>query len=246
MTSQFTWYVARSAGIVSWALLTASVLWGLTMTTRVARGRVRTAWLLDLHRYLGGLATIFVGVHVAAIVGDSYVHFDLASVLVPFASSWHPGAVAWGIVAAYVLLAVELTSLARAQLPKRVWRAVHFSSFPLFVLATVHGLTAGTDANTAVFRWVVVVAVAAVAALTAIRVAGDTKPATPRAPQPGTRPRIPAVHPEELQWTNSPTAATTPSPWAPPTTGDGPTPAPPPPGPRPLHRHPSASPSPSR
>src|SRR4051812_8159410 len=100
MSSQLTWYVARSAGMVAWALLSASVLWGLAMTTRVAGRRVRRAWILDLHRYLGGLAAIFTGVHVVAILLDSYVHFDLASVLLPFASAWRPVAVAWGVVAA--------------------------------------------------------------------------------------------------------------------------------------------------
>ena len=67
--------------------------------------RVTPAWVLDLHRFLGGLATVFVCVHVAAVVFDSYVAFGLADVLVPLASSWHPVAVAWGVVALYLLLA---------------------------------------------------------------------------------------------------------------------------------------------
>ena len=112
MTS-FPWYVARAAGLVSWVLLTAGVLWGLAISTRVLRGRPRPAWLLDLHRYLGGLATIFAGVHVVAILFDQFVHFDLVSVLVPLASTWHPVAVAWGVAGLYLLLAVEITSSGR-------------------------------------------------------------------------------------------------------------------------------------
>ena len=42
-------------------------------------------------------ATIFVGVHVGSIMLDSYTSFGPADVLVPFASSWHPLAVAWGV-----------------------------------------------------------------------------------------------------------------------------------------------------
>jgi hypothetical protein len=172
---QLSWYVARSAGLVAWVLLTASVCWGLAMTTRVASRWTRRPWLLDLHRYLGGLAVIFTGVHVAAIVADSFVHFDLASVLVPFASSWRPFAVAWGVVAVYLLLAVELTSLARARLPRKVWRATHFASFPLFFVATVHGVLAGTDAHGPIATAVVVAAVAGVTGLTALRVAHDAR-----------------------------------------------------------------------
>src|SRR3954465_2361052 len=141
------WYTARAGGIVAWALLAASVIWGLWLSGRVRPFGARPAWILDLHRFLGGLATIFVGVHVGSILLDSYTSFGPADVLVPFASSWHPVAVAWGVVGLYVLLAVELTSLARHRLPKRLWRTLHVASLPLFVLATVHYVQAGTDAS---------------------------------------------------------------------------------------------------
>ena len=102
-----------------------------------------------MHRWLGGTALVFTGVHVVALLADQYVHFGLSAILIPFASKWHPVAVAWGVVAFYLLLAVELTSLARAHLSKRAWRRVHTASFVLFVMATVHGLTAGTDTKIA-------------------------------------------------------------------------------------------------
>ena len=180
MSGQLPWYVSRSAGLVAWALLTASVLWGLALSTKVLGRRPRPAWLLDMHRYLGGLATIFTGVHIVAAIADTYVHFDLASVLIPFRSTWKPGAIAWGVVALYLLLAVELTSLARRHVPRRLWRAVHVASFPLFLLATIHALTAGTDAHAWIFEVVAVLAIAGVAGLTGMRVATETvRPAHP-------------------------------------------------------------------
>ena len=92
MSGQLPWYIARAAGLMAWALLTASVIWGLAISTKAkAFGRrPRPAWTLDLHRFLGALATIFTAVHVGAILIDTYVKFDLVSVLVPFASSWKP------------------------------------------------------------------------------------------------------------------------------------------------------------
>lgn len=143
--NQLWWYVARSSGIVAWALVAASVLWGLFISTHAFRGRLRPNWMLDLHRFLGGAGVVFVGVHVLALVLDNFVHFGLVSLLVPFASSWHPVAVAWGIVAMYLLLAVEITSLLRRRLSPRLWRMTHALAFPLFALSTIHGLTAGTD-----------------------------------------------------------------------------------------------------
>lgn len=145
--SHLFWYTARAGGIVAWGLLSASVIWGLWLSGRVRPFGARPAWILDLHRFLGGLATIFVGVHVLAILADSYTKFGPTDVLVPFASAWHPLAVAWGVVAMYVLLAVELTSLARRHLPNKFWRLTHLAALPLFVLATIHYLSAGTDAT---------------------------------------------------------------------------------------------------
>ena len=196
MSEMLPWYVARSSGLIAWALLAASVVWGLAISTRVLRGSPRPAWLLDLHRYMGGIATVFVGVHVVALLGDTYVHFGLASLLVPFASSWHPVAVAWGVTSLYLLLAVEMTSLIRTRLPKRLWRATHYASFPLFFVATIHALSAGTDAVTWAFETVAVLTMVTVIGLTAFRVSSDRQPPRrvaiptpqrPDRPQPSSR-----------------------------------------------------------
>ena len=88
---------------------------------------------------------MFTGVHVMAIVLDSFVTFPLVGALVPLASSYKRLPVALGVVGMYVLLAVYLTSLIRARLPKRTWRSIHMLSYALFALTTVHGLSAGTD-----------------------------------------------------------------------------------------------------
>ena len=169
MTSQLWWYVARSGGIVAWALLGGSVLWGLALSTKVMRGRPRPNWILDLHRFLGGLALLFTGIHVGSLILDSYVHFGLVEVLVPFTGTWHPAAVAWGVIGLYLLLAVELTSLLRKRISKRTWRLTHYLSFPLFLLTTVHALSAGTDRSTFLLRLTVAVVTALVTALTFIR-----------------------------------------------------------------------------
>lgn len=150
---QLWWFVARAGGVVAWALVTAGILWGLALSTRLVRKRGVPAWLLDLHRFLGTLSVVFVAVHVAGLWADSYVDFGWRETLVPMASSWKPGAVAWGIVATYLLVAIQLTSLAMRRLPRRVWRAVHMTSFPLFVVCTVHGFQAGSDRGTAVVEW---------------------------------------------------------------------------------------------
>ena len=130
---------------MAWALILATIVWGLLLATKVLGRKPGPAWLLSLHRYLGALTVAFVGVHVGAILLDSYTDFGLTDVLVPFTGSWHPLAVAWGIVGMYLLIAIEITSLLRHRMSNRAWHSVQLLSNLLFPTTTVHMLTAGTD-----------------------------------------------------------------------------------------------------
>ena len=145
MNPQVWWWLARATGIVAWCMLTASIVWGLTLSSKLVRRRRVPAWLLDLHRYLGTLTLVFVGVHLGALAADDYVHFGMRDLFVPMASTWRPGAVAWGIVALYMLLLVQLTSWCMNRIPRRLWHRIHLTSFAVFVAGTVHGALAGAD-----------------------------------------------------------------------------------------------------
>lgn len=146
MSEQIWWYIARASGIVSWLMLTMLVLWGIVLATDLFPEHRRPAWLLAVHRWLAWLTLTFTGIHIAALVADSYIEFGLADVLIPFASDWQPIPVAAGVVAMWGLLVVQLTSLARRHLPKRVWRGLHLTSYLSFWLVSLHGTFAGTDA----------------------------------------------------------------------------------------------------
>jgi len=173
MNTQFWWYLARSSGIVAWALLTASMIWGLLFTTRLLKGHPTPKWLLDLHRHLGGLALAFTGLHLVALFADSYIEFSIADLFIPFASDWKPGPVALGVVAFYLLLAVEATSLAMKRLPRKTWRSIHLTSYSLFWIATLHGITAGTDATHPAYWAANTLAAAAVVFLTIYRLLAE-------------------------------------------------------------------------
>lgn len=186
MNEQIWWYLTRASGIVAWALLTGAVLFGLVVRTKVGARPARPPWWLDLHRFLGGLATVFTGVHLATLVADSYVRFTLVELFVPGASDWRPGAVAWGVVALWLLVAVEATSLLQKHLPGRAWRWIHLSSYPLFWVATFHFLAAGTDAHSRPAIALVVAATGAVLFFTVTRSllpARGTRLVSPAAPR---------------------------------------------------------------
>ena len=165
MNEQIWWFVARSSGIVAWVLVTLAVCWGLMVSTRAAAKASQPAEVMDLHRFFGGLAVTFTLIHLIGLVGDSYVHFGWAEILIPGASEWNPVAVAWGVVAFYLLVAVEATSLAMKKLPRPVWRNVHRMSLALYVFATVHGIQAGTDTNNSLYQMAMLASINVVAFL---------------------------------------------------------------------------------
>ena len=185
MTTQLWWHVARATGIVAWALLASSVIVGLLLSTRLTRGRPTPAWLTDMHRFLGGTAVVFTLLHVGGLVADTYVHFGLADLLVPLASSWRPGAVALGVVSLYLLAAIELTSLLRRRIPRSVWRRVHLTSFVLFWTATFHFLLAGSDHGHPLARWGINITAATVVFLTLVRILAQRGRSAQRAARHG-------------------------------------------------------------
>lgn len=170
MTQQLWWYTVRATGLVAWILVTGAVVWGLLLSLR-RTPNPRPAWMLDLHRFLGGLALLFVVAHIVALSFDTFVGFDWRDLLVPYASAWRPGAVAWGITAAYLLVAVEVTSLLMRRVRKGLWHAVHLLSYVVFVSITVHALLAGADAEEPLVRVFAIASGALVVLLTIARVA---------------------------------------------------------------------------
>ena len=191
------WWLSRASGIVAWVVVSAAVVWGLLASTKMIRRRGMPAWILDLHRYLGTLTIVFVAIHIGSIWADSFVKFTPRQLFVPLAATWRPHAVAWGIVSTYLLVAIQTTSWAMRRLPRRVWHRVHMLSIPMIVIATVHGLLAGSDRGNRAIQWGALVVLAAILFLLAVRLMSPRRSA--RGTQPtaiGTR-RAPR-HQEEV------------------------------------------------
>lgn len=171
MSPQFWWYLTRASGIVAWLMLTLSVIWGILLSTKAFPDQRRPVWLLSVHRWLGGLTMSFLAIHLVALVADSYVSFGIADIAIPYASDWKPGAVALGVLGAWLLVAVELTSLAMRRLPRKFWRVVHLSSYLAFWLTSMHAAFAGTDATSWLYRGGAAASILAVAWALMYRVA---------------------------------------------------------------------------
>lgn len=147
---QVWWYLARGGGIVALVLSAASVFWGLLVSSRYLKGGPKPAGLLNLHKFLGALTVVFSVVHLVGLYLDSFVEFGIAELLVPLRSSWKPLEVAAGVLAFWLLIAVQASSMVMNHIPRRLWKWIHMASYALLPLGIVHGITAGTDAGS---RW---------------------------------------------------------------------------------------------
>jgi predicted ferric reductase len=170
VSDQTWWYVARSSGFIAWGAALASLLCGMALSTRALGRRPRGPWLLDLHRYLGGLTVAFVGLHLVALLADTFVQFSIADLFVPFATSYRTTAVAWGVLAFWLLVAVEVSSLVMHRLRRRAWYGIHLTSYVLAVAATLHALYTGTDTTNPAFRWTGLIALGLAGFFTIYRV----------------------------------------------------------------------------
>ena len=159
MNPQTWWYLSRASGIVAWVMLAATNLWGILLITRMLKPVDRPAWLLDLHRWLAALAIISLGIHLGGLVADNYAHFGWREIMVPQScgkTCWPArgskrSAVTWGVIAMYVIIVIELSSLMMRKLPRKVWHGIHLFSYVSFMMATVHGALAGTDGGNIVY-----------------------------------------------------------------------------------------------
>ena len=138
------WYFARSAGIVAYLLLSSSVLLGILMAGRTAFSWPRFA-VEEVHRALAIATGVFIALHGGTLLLDAVVPISLGQELVPFTSSYSPLAVGLGVCAMELIAAVGITNAVRKQIPHRVWRRAHYLTLPAWLLATVHGIAAGTD-----------------------------------------------------------------------------------------------------
>lgn len=165
MNGQAWWYVNRASGIAAWALLAVSVALGQLQARRWTPGR-SPAWFVDLHRGLAGLGCAALGLHLIALLADSFTSFNVLDVLIPMRTELSPGGVAWGIVALYAIVAIEATSLASRRLSRQTWRRIHLLGLAVFWLTTLHALLAGTDSASPLWRVPAVIAAVGLGVLT--------------------------------------------------------------------------------
>ncbi len=153
MDPHFWWYLARASGIVAFWLLALSSALGVGMTSRLWDRIAGRRWPFEVHRFSSILALAFVGLHIAALIPDSWTDFTPADLLVPGLSTYRPLAVAMGVVAMYGAVVTIASFYVRKLIGYKTWRTLHYGTFAVFVLVLLHGIYAGTDSTDGWMRW---------------------------------------------------------------------------------------------
>jgi len=142
------WLLSRSSAFVAYLLLWGSMMLGLAITNRMARIWPGGPAAFDVHQHLSLLALGLMIFHALILLGDQYMQYSVAAILVPFASlSYRPEWVGMGQLGIYLMAIVTGSFYVRKRLGHEVWRAIHFLSFTLFILALFHGWMSGTDSG---------------------------------------------------------------------------------------------------
>ncbi len=139
------WYLSRSSGIVAMVLVVAALVCGFLFSARATGTRRRPKWWLDLHNYLGGLAFVFVVVHIVAVYQDHLSGIGALQIFVPLTASGWAWGITWGVLASYVFALVVFTSWPRKRGSRRVWLTLHLLSVPAAVLAGLHAWMVGSS-----------------------------------------------------------------------------------------------------
>jgi predicted ferric reductase len=139
------WYLGRSAGFISYGLLVLSVVLGVGISSRIGDGLLARAWVFELHRFLSVFVLAVVLFHALVMLPDPYAKFTVRELLVPFQSHYRDGPMALGIITLYGLGLVTLSFYVTKLIGQKTWRALHYTTFLLFVSATAHGVLTGTD-----------------------------------------------------------------------------------------------------
>jgi len=148
------WYLSRGSAFVSMSLLWISMAFGLTITNKMARLWPGAPTAFAIHEFVSLLGLAFAMFHGLVLMGDRFINFTLAQVLVPFASSgFKPFWVGLGQVGLYVWAIVTFSFYIRSHIGQKSWRLIHYASFLSYAGALVHGLISGTDTSALWAQW---------------------------------------------------------------------------------------------
>lgn len=145
-TLNLAWTISRAAGIAALLCASVSVGLGVSMATRLFKGR--TPDLKVVHEALSLATLTALGVHALALFADPWLKPALFQVFLPFSMNYRPLWTGIGTIGGWLVVTLSLSYYARGRIGPQRWRKLHRFAALGWVLAVGHSLGSGTDART--------------------------------------------------------------------------------------------------
>lgn len=163
------WLVSRSAAIVAFVLIAASVIVGLFMAAGVLQRPGLKRNLVKVHQQLALAGLTMIAVHGLSLLGDRWLQPGIAGIAIPFTIAYRPVWVGLGIIAGYLAALLGPTYFVRRRIGTRRWRQIHRATVVVYMLAVLHSLGAGTDGASSWFTALVVLSAVPILVLLTLR-----------------------------------------------------------------------------
>jgi len=187
-TTTWKWYVVRASGFLAAGLLFALMISGIGQVTGLTYKYIEPLKAWAIHKAMAISLCVAVLIHILFILLDTYVHFSLVQILVPFQSSYTTGAkianisigslgISLGILAMYGTFIIVASSLGIINKYKKTWKWLHYLSYAVFVMVFVHALYTGYDLTHGVLRagWILAMLIVIVAVISRLKRSGSLK-----------------------------------------------------------------------
>lgn len=148
-SSMLPWILGRGLGLAAFVSLSALTISGLWIR-HPARVHVRVpspATWVRIHPMLAAVTIALTVGHLTALAMDRFAFVGWRGALIPGASHWKPTAVGLGTAALYGFILVGVSAGLAGRLGARWWLPIHRLSGLVFIAATLHGITAGSDTS---------------------------------------------------------------------------------------------------
>ena len=178
------WYLSRVSALIGYFFMWLSMIWGLLLSTKLVKSRISPALIFGTHELLALMGMGFALFHAFILLGDSYLKFRLSDILVPFSSSFQTVPIGIGTLSLYLYGLLMVSFYIRKRIGKKVWRALHYTTFLAFIAVTAHGLFVGTDSAFWLVKTMYLSAVTSVLFLVYHRILITGKNSVRRSPRP--------------------------------------------------------------
>ena len=140
----FLFYIVRTAGIMAYLLFFVASATGIMMSMKQIPAN-KKALVFRIHNSSSLMGLIFILLHFVTLIAINS-DFSIISALLPFYANvgiYLP----LGIIAFYCFVAVYMSSSIFKIKNRKLWRALHISSYIGYVLSLLHAITARPESN---------------------------------------------------------------------------------------------------